>query len=239
MKKLLFILLLIGQTAIAQTRIYLSSSAAAPYNAPFDGSIWATTTGATRFAASTTKDGSTMTTKTSASGGINVNVLICQHVFGPLAAQTILNSGTFKVQSRRSSSVANNNFAEFNIYVVSPTGTIRGYIAQPYASSTATTTTLTNRGTAASPQTISGWQNSPGNITVTQGDYLVIEQGGQSLSGSKQYSTSIGSDNATDLPADETTTTANNPWVEFSQTINLYTPPATGNKSMPVQILMN
>jgi hypothetical protein len=199
------------------TRFYLSSTGTAPSSPAFD-STWTITTGATRLSMDVTKDGSVMTSKASASAGVSVNALIVQHVSPALAAQTILNTGTFRIQQRRLASVTGNNFPLWVIYVVSPTGTVRGYITNGY-NSTATTTSLVNRGTNNSAQTISVWQNTPGNISVTAGDFLVLEQGGQSQSGSKTQTASIGSDNATDLPENLTTTTANNPWFELSQTL--------------------
>ena len=61
--------------------------------------------------------------------------------------------------------------------------------------------------TTATPRSVTG----ASSVAVTAGDYLVIEAGFRSATGtSRNISISYGDDSGTDLAEDDTTTTANN-----------------------------
>jgi hypothetical protein len=81
-------------------------------------------------------------------------------------------------------------------------------------------TTLTN--VTYSTLTLTG-------VSVTAGQRIAIELGGNFTSGANVATTAavnIADNSVTDLPVDNTTTTANNCWFEFSQAIKFY--PMTG-----------
>lgn len=239
------IFILCSSTAIGQTRFYLSSTEAAPispaFNTGMSFGIWNVTTGADRLKMSTTKDGSTMTSKTSGAVGAAATrlVLIRQYVSAPLAAQTITASSAsdflrMQIRSAMSSTSSSTGQLAVNLYVVTPAGAIRGILLDWAGTGTnLPQTTLTNRGTASSTTGLkyTDWATT-GNISVQDGDYLVFETGWAYTSGTNTTRTatqSFGSNNATDLPNDNSTTTANNPWIELSQTLTFYTPPAPSN----------
>jgi hypothetical protein len=73
------------------------------------------------------------------------------------------------------------------------------------------------------------------NYTTELGDILVLEIGGQISSAAGGTSVtgtmSWGKDHASDLPENETTTTANNPWIEFSNTITFVSDNADCSKT--------
>jgi hypothetical protein len=57
-------------------------------------------------------------------------------------------------------------------------------------------------------------------VVCEDGDRLVVEfGGGRALSWTGDFAISFGDNSGTDLPEDDTTTAANNPWLEFSMTI--------------------
>lgn len=59
------------------------------------------------------------------------------------------------------------------------------------------------------------------STTINNGDRLIVELGirESNTTANRNADLSLGDDSATDLAEDNTTTTANNPWIEFSATI--------------------
>lgn len=174
-------------------------------------------------AGSWTKTGSAMTTKTEQTGTTNPTMrAMFRWVYGPLDAQTI--DGTVKGQMRgaESNSGANATLC-VAIKIVTNAGADRAILLAPTASDSGAgghefiTNTLTNA--------LFETQNEVSPITLTSGvavsgDYLVVEVGFRSATGTdRTVSLSYGDDNASDLPEDTSTTTALNPWIEFSATI--------------------
>lgn len=209
------------------TRIYLPSTGAAPVSPAFGssgGSAWGQTTSADRLRGVTTKIASAMASKTTANSGVVQTILNRQYVIGPLAGSTI--SGTFKGQLRGSESNAGMDATcAIAIRVVKPDLSDRGVclaITAPTLSGNEYTTSLVNRNTLVSTAITS--------VVASTGDYLVIEIGAKqnAVSANRSVSQSFGDDSGTDLPEDQTTTAANNPWIEFSATIPLATIPAPG-----------
>ncbi len=148
---------------------------------------------------------------------------VVRYVIGPLAAQTI--SGTVKVQMRGSESNAGANATGATaIKIIKPDGTDRSVLLAQTASDSATVgnefkTSLTNA-TFKNVAEIAAMILTP--QTSTAGDYLVIELGFRSATTTpRTVNLSYGDNSSTDLPEDTTTTTANNPWVEFSADIPL------------------
>lgn len=216
MKKLLaiFILFSLVQTSEAQSRYYLGTSTTSLLPLAFDAS-WEVPGGAAKLYAYDFKDGSSIATFTSNNTGAAAvrDLLIRTFITVPLAAQT-LNTGvviTAQVRGNMSSTTSRTGRGRLVIKVKNEDGTDNATIATIFT--TAYTTTLTNRTytfTLASPVTIPaggrlcfefGWEYSTGTNTATNG------------------SNSYGSSSATDLSADNTSTTANNPFVNISVTV--------------------
>jgi hypothetical protein len=167
--------------------------------------------------------GTVMTSKTEATSGTSPNArALGRTIVGPLAAQTI--SGTVKGQMRaaESNSGANATLA-LAIKLVQPNGTDRAVLLAQTASDSATAghelvvTTLTNMSFQDAAESASLTLSSQ---TATAGDYLVIEWGVRTATATARTVTlSYGNDSATPLPEDTSTTAANTPWWEFSQTL--------------------
>lgn len=212
------------------TRIYLPSTGAAPISPAFGGGgAWGVTAGCDRLKAVTAKISSSMATKSSNGDGVgtsslgSLSHLIRQYVYGPIGAQTF--SGTITGQIRGSESATSNNQRPcLTIYVVDSVGTtVRGTVFANSDTEVANptsewTTSLVNRKypwSSESPATAAA-------IVASNNDYLVIEIGANKINTAitnRFVSGSFGDNSGTDLAVDETTTTANNPWVEFTMTI--------------------
>jgi hypothetical protein len=152
----------------------------------------------------------------------NGDNLALQYISHALAAQTI--SGTFKMQmATREDNSARDLRAQIVIRVVSADGlTVRGVL---YAGDTSGLTSEFNTSqqsrkfpqAAVSPGTLS-------SVAALDGDRLVIEVGARTHAASPvgvADSWRVGDNQTTDLPEDETTTSFNNPWIEFSNAITL------------------
>jgi filamentous hemagglutinin len=182
------------------------------------------------FAAVTTRISSTMTTVTlngNTDAG-NTNYCFGQWVSAPIDAQTI-GAQTIKIQARalEESSRANQVIA-LSVRVVSGDGTtVRGTVLEARDASEVVNV-LTNRGHSATSTSVS----------ASAGDRIVIEvgMGGDPTTGSGGDShdgdMSFGDDSGTDLPEDNTTTAANNPWVEFANTITFASSEITGSAAI-------
>jgi len=129
----------------------------------------------------------------------------------PLAAQTI--SGTVKGQMRcRTNNAAGLSYTAARLLVLTPTGTVRGVLRELLAQADtsgglAFTTSATNRkifrdGTLSS-------------VDCLAGDRVALEIGVRSTNATG-FITVNATCSATDLPENETTTTDNAPWIEFS-----------------------
>lgn len=211
------------------TRIYLPSSGSAPVT-PSTWNFGAQINPLT-FEGVKTKIASAMTSKLEATGTTNPTArAMLRYVIGPLADQTISGSAKGQMRGLESNAGANASLA-IAIKIIQPGGADRAVLlAQTAGDSAASpvellTAGLTNRqfNTAAESTTLTLTSQS-----ATAGDYLVIEIGFRSATGtSRNITLSYGDDHADDLPEDTSTTAANNPWVEFSGNIaflKVYTP---------------
>lgn len=214
------------------TRVYLPSTGTPSISPAFDAG-WEVTTNADRRTAVTTRISSAMTNKDGAGDTTTTDQLLRQYILGPVGSQTI--SGTIKGQMR----IVNNTGTAVGMLKVAiakcaSDGSGVTQILAPTSSSTietappGSTTTLTNR------RLEEGVDDFALNLTstgVNDGDFLIIELGYKDQSGNaaRFMSINFGDDSGTDLAEDETTTTANNPWVEFSMDITFSGggPPAT------------
>ncbi len=207
------------------TRFYFPSAGSAPItNAVFNAG-WNNTGSATRYPLLKQKSGTSMVTHSANVDATAGARFTCrgQFVFGPLAAQTI--SGTIKGQCRvRESNAAVNGFVAVAVHIVQPDGTLRGNCLTVAASDNTAaappemTTTLTNRRFQDSAENFAITLTSQ---AVTEGDYLVVEVGWREAdtNTARTMDASFGDNSATDLAEDNTTTTANNPWIEFSGSV--------------------
>jgi len=158
-------------------------------------------------------------TESNATSGA-VDVACVQLISQPLDGdQTITGTITGQVRASESNAAAN-AMTQLVAYVIAPDGTTRGvlYAGHTNALSSELATSLTNRTlplAALSPASLS-------SVTALSGDRIVVEIGARKTEASttsRNLSIGVGTDSASDLPADETTTTADNGWVEFSQNL--------------------
>jgi hypothetical protein len=202
------------------TRIYLPSTGTPPIS-PAASATWNAFVGSRRRRAVLTRIGSAMSTGWTAldDSASTLNFALGQWISDPLAVQTI--TGTFKAYMRCSETGTAGDFkSQIIIRVLSLDGTtVRGTLYGGDTGNTLTSewaTTLTNRSfprVALSPVTVT-------NVTTQANDRLCIEMGVRILNTAHPTNVTAeiiaGDDSATDLPEDETTTAANNPWIEFS-----------------------
>ena len=173
-------------------------------------------------------DGSAATTKVEATGTTSPTTrAMLRYVYGPLAAQTI--AGTIKAQmlAAESATGANANIG-IAIKIIKPDGTDRAVLlAQTSSTNNAATppelaATLTNRRFLDASDNAAIALTSQSSL---DGDYLVVEIGFRSATTTtRNISLSYGNAISTDLPEDDTTTAVDNPWIEFSQTLQMFQP---------------
>lgn len=205
------------------TRYYLPSTGAAAVNPGFDAG-WEYVGSVARRKCVTTKISSSMTTftQTETSSTANEDMLVSQYVSDPIGAQTI--TGTVKGQIlAKESGSSGDQRAQLLIKVVSNDGsTVTGTLLAMDTTALSNefpTSTSTNR---KFPKGWSGAGTSLSSVTSNNNDRIVIEIGarkGDTSSTNFITTLTFGDDNGSDLPEDETTTTTNNPWIEFSMTI--------------------
>jgi hypothetical protein len=156
-----------------------------------------------------------------AASGTNGHFTCCARVVFPrLLAQTI--SGTVKGQFSCNEVAAGDNYTiAFALKVVKADGTDRGVLLAVSASDDTSTTppematTSINRTLRDSAESAS---LSLSSLAVTAGDYLVLELGFRQASASSNNGTIVCNSDFTDLPEDETSSTAAG-WIEFSGSV--------------------
>lgn len=219
MKKILSLFLLLCSLCLnAQTKFYLNIAKQAPIAPSSYNAGWNVTSGAVNYHMSSTRDLSTIASKTSGQiGGVAVRkALIDCWVSDELASQTI--TGTFTGQSRMNLNSTTSTTGQGFLYlrILNRDGTVATDVGT--CTTTNLTTTLTNR----------TWISlSVGTLSIKNGQRICIEIGWNESVGTTTTRTgtlSRGSSSGTDLPANNTTTTANSPWVQFSQTLSFYNP---------------
>ena len=196
----------------ATTRFYLPSTGAAAVSPAFD-SAWEETGSADRLAMVTTRINSAMTDQ---SGTTLLSVgdeLLRQYVSAPLAAQVV--NGDVKLYARASEALATvNAVSRIILTVVSNDGSsVRGTLLSfaDYSTGAEWNTSLRNKSFAD--------LDPPSPVTAQSGDRLVLEIGFNHAAVISSAAINFGDDSATDLAEDETTTTADNPWLEIGQTL--------------------
>jgi hypothetical protein len=163
-----------------------------------------------------------MTTKDGAANAATDHQLLRQYILEEaLAAQTI--TGTIKGVGRWISTTAGNGTPAIRVAKCASDGSGVTEILAIQNSSRltvppATTTSLTNR---RYEQGSSDFSLDLTSTAVSAGDFLIVEIGylDNTTNTGRMASANFGDDSASDLPEDETTTTADNPWIEFSMDI--------------------
>ena len=194
------------------TRFYLPSSGVAPISPAFNAG-WDETGDAVRRTMSPTAIASAMATQDITAVASPGDTLFAQYVSAPLVAQTI--NAPIRCQARTAEALGTADaISRILVKVVSTDGsTIRGTLLTlaDYSTGAEWNTTLRNKTFADS--------DTPTSVDALDGDRLVIEIGANHAAAAVTLSMSFGDDSGTDLPLDETTTAANNPWIEFGQNI--------------------
>lgn len=198
----------------AQTKLYLNMGVACPIANTLNAN-WNVTGGNAYLMMKPVKDLSTVASFTSNNTGAAAvrKLIIRTFTTEPLAAQTIASGSTISGQIRGNMSSVTSRSGQGWIYmrVLNQDGTVNAEIGN--VSTTSYTTTLTNR-------TYSFTLAS--NVVLTAGMRITFEIGWNYQTGTNtatNSTNSYGSSAASDLAVDNTTTTANNPWVQFSQTL--------------------
>ena len=208
------------------TRFYFSSTATPSITPNFSGS-WTRNSDATRRIMSVSKDNSAMTTASTWGGTsptADQSALQRQYISNTLKTGTVFStSDTFKcvVRCQESGSNDNINRQPIGIFIYSSDGlTLRSTLFDVAHTGPNTTewvnspTGLTNKQFAAVAGT-----NLTSSYTTVSGDVLVVELGSQvSAAGGTGVTgnMSFGADSVSDCAYDESGTSANNPWIEFS-----------------------
>src|SRR3990167_2800766 len=196
------------------TRFYLPSSGAAAVNPNF-GAAWDDTSIATRLKCVTTKIASAMTTVSFADAvDTQADVLFRQYVSNPITAQTVdIQTITTSVRCKERATTCNMRFT-VRVGIVSNDGvTSRGNVLA-----------LSTGGSEINEVALTSMFKSltSSAVTALDGDREVIEIGisGNPDAGSDHDSDlSIGDDAASDLAGADGDTDADNPWMEFANTI--------------------
>jgi hypothetical protein len=190
------------------SRAFLPSSGT-PSVSPAFASIWESTGSADRMTMVLAKTGTTAATKTISVD--NQDCLFRQYVSEPLAAGCVFTAGDFIKGQIRCSEVNTdaNQTIVYSFRVYSEDGSTQRVLLRGGTESTEFATTLTN---------ISITNTVANSYTTVDGDRLVFEVGANRGSALRNGSMSFGDVAGSDLPEDETTTTALDPWIEFPST---------------------
>lgn len=207
------------------TRFYFEGSGTErfPVTPSSWSSGWNTTTGQTRLLSHSTRKRSGNATPVVNGNSVSGNFQsVWRGVSHPLKAQTI--SGTIKGQIRCSQGTAAGDYTlAVAVKIIQPDGTDRAVLLAVTASDLPTShemaTTLTNRSFRDASENLSISLTSQ---SVSDGDMLVVELGFKNGAGSNVSCTlEPRTDSGSDLAEDDSTTTANNSWIEFSGTIDM------------------
>lgn len=221
MKKLVIILILAVNVCNAQTTLYFFRTVAITSYNPTANAGWTVTTGnswATMMPNKTYGVSVVNAAITSAVTGAAAarKLIIATYISQPLIAQTINSGSTISGQWRTNMSSTSSRTGQGWIYVrlLNEDGTVASEIANG--------TSGANLSTSTANKTYSITLGS--NVTVTNNQRLCIEIGWNYLTGSDVNTTAsiqmqVGV-TSSDLPVDNTTTTALNPFVTFSQTLS-------------------
>lgn len=207
---------LCASPALAATRLYLPHTAAGTPISPTPDAGWTDTSHLARTNATTTTGSDALTTLSysyTSAGGAKY-VLFMQYVSPALTAgQTITGSQSLKCQARISTGTGGDFLDTVLSIRVINGSTVKKVIkaATNDGNGNSVTTLTNNQWTATSAAT---------NYTTVSGDYLVIEIGLQYFTAATYTGNlNLGNNSATDLPENNSTTAADNPWVQLTDTL--------------------
>ena len=195
---------------LVSTRFYLPSSGAASVSPAF-AAAWEDTSSAVRRAMVTDKIASAMADELSGTLSLGDNLII-QYVSDPLdGAQTIWGNMKLQIRAREGNALLD-SLSKLGVFVYSNDGTtLRGTLLAVADYSTGAEWNSTYRNKVFADGDV------PTPVSALDGDRIVIEIGANMASVISTSDISLGDDSATDLPEDETTTDANNPWFQIGQ----------------------
>lgn len=220
------------------TRFYYDS-ATSPSVSPSFSAEWDTTPSAIRRVLNAARGSSALADFSAneiSSSTSNLDILIAQFVSEPIGV-TNFNGMTIKgrIRAFETNALANHR-AQVIVKLVPGDGSGSGTVV--YAGDLTTGSTdptsefvldvLTNR------QFPRGASVNCANVTSANGDRIVVEVGYRAHNTRSNIfgaAIRIGENDATPLPEDETTTTDNHPWIEFSGTIEAYSVPVEKSAS--------
>lgn len=227
MRKCLLMLLIVlwAAPAWAQTRFYFPSTGSAAVS-PATHANWTVTAAA--FARHplvvTTPTGTSFATVTgTADGNTDVYQVQKQYVLCGLSAQTI--SGTIKGQARIAANGGGTpGRLAVAVFITASDGTGRLNLLVPAASSDTSVPPATSSATLTNRSFEEGSNDFALNLTsqdAVSGGCLGIELGffDQTANTGRTIDLNVGDAGSADLAEDESTTTADRPWIEFSGTI--------------------
>lgn len=203
---------LLARVVPVVTRFYLPSSGSADVSPTFDAG-WEETGSADRIEMVLTKISSAMTDKSVTTIASTGDALCRQYVSNTLNAVTL--TGNIRVYARANEALATvDATARIKVYVVNSAGdTVRGTLLAINDYSTGTEFNTSNRNKAFADG------DTPSSVSLQQGDRIVLEIGFNHAAVISSAAVNFGDNSATDLLYDETTTAADNPFIEFNQTI--------------------
>lgn len=200
------------------TKIYLRATAETTLRSPAVDAAWTVTSDLARCVARTAKSSDAMTTVTCAnSDNANQNILLRQYVRQLTAGQTVTGAQAMNFQCRASEvTSASNMFTMYGVRIIANDNTTvrKTVVALQIDGTEVVQTTLTNRNNAVN--------SAATNYTTVEGDVLVIEiglSGDPTSSNNHASSLRLGDAAAADLAVDDASTTDNNPFVTFTDTL--------------------
>lgn len=204
------------------TRFYFRAASVAQVSPDFDAAWTNTTSAVRRLLAERVRSTDTIAAGTARTWTAGEVRLDRQYISPPLAAGVVFTGEDVTCYMRPLESNADDNaITQMGVRVVSEDGaTVRATLlaVDHYGSSTELATSATNRVFASA--------EALGDYTTVSGDRLVVEIGFTDSTGTSPSATgSYGSSAAADLAADEVSTTANNPWIQFSGSVGLLVRP--------------
>ncbi len=201
-------------------RLYLPSSSDAPAISPSADSGWEKTSDMDRIKASISKTSTAMTSvnATKAVNNTAYDIVRRQYIYGPLQAGTIAGSVLSVVRSQESNLAADAS-AQLSIRVIAPdASTVRGTAIGLSADAQTTATEFNQPALANRFYPIGTGTAALTEVAVTSGDYLVMEygvRGREAGTTTRTFTWRFGDIASSDLAQDQTSTTDNNPWIDF------------------------
>lgn len=204
------------------TRHYLQSSGSPDISPTVDAGWERTSPNFVRRKSSTTKASTAMASvsHTDSNQGANEDVVLFQFISDEVY-EPVTFSGTVRLQIRAQETDSNNNmFTDFGVRAVSADGT----------TDLGTILAITRDGTEINPASLQSRSHSTTpSGTIASAFRLLMEVGAGGDPGgaspTHSFTLRVGDTAGSDLANDDTSTTDNNPYIEFSQTLTIYTAP--------------